>query len=149
MRFEGFYASFSPSFHPLTHCSFAYSQCDGYVLLWPALLFYLPGLFASFFSPIGFLWCSHTSYRITFYFLLPLSVDVDTRPTDTMRVVHFTPPGSACSIVFGTGMGEITAMTPGSVKGLHLVVDDIDTARSALVQRGVAVGEITDVGGVK
>src|ERR1700694_784208 len=60
-------------------------------------------------------------------------LEVDTRPTDTMRVVQFTPPGSACSIVFGTGMGEISDMTPGSVKGLHLVVDDIDTARSALV----------------
>ena len=84
-----------------------------------------------------------------FYEKVGFKLDVDTRPTDTMRVVQFTPPGSACSIVFGTGMGEITAMTPGSVKGLHLVVDDIDTARSALVQRGVAVGEITDVGGVK
>jgi predicted enzyme related to lactoylglutathione lyase len=84
-----------------------------------------------------------------FYEKVGFKLDVDTRPTDTMRVVHFTPPGSACSIVFGTGMGEITAMTPGSVKGLHLVVDDIDTARSALMQRGVAVGEITDVSGVK
>ena len=84
-----------------------------------------------------------------FYEKVGFKLDVDTRPTDTMKVVHFTPPGSACSIVFGTGMGEITDMTPGSVKGLHLVVDDIDTARSALVQRGVAVGEITDVGGVK
>jgi hypothetical protein len=47
-------------------------------------------------------------------------------------------------MVFGTGMGEITAMTPGSVKGLHLVVADIPTARSALVNRGIEVGEITD-----
>src|SRR5258708_1740213 len=74
MRFESFYASFSPSLHPLTHRSFAYSQCHSYVLLWPALLFQLPGLFPSFFSPIGFLWCSHTSYASTLYFLLPLSV---------------------------------------------------------------------------
>src|SRR5712671_899102 len=84
-----------------------------------------------------------------FYEKVGFQLEVDTRPTDSMRVVQFTPPGSACSIVFGTGMGEITAMTPGSVKGLHLVVDDIDTARSALMKRGVAVGEITDVGGVK
>ncbi len=76
-------------------------------------------------------------------------LEVDTRPTDTMRVVQLTPPGSACTIVFGTGMGEITDMKPGSVKGLHLVVADIDTARSALVKRGVEVGEITDVQGVK
>ena len=66
-----------------------------------------------------------------------------------MRVVQFTPPGSACTIVFGTGMGDITEMKPGSVKGLHLVVDDISKARSALVKRGIAVGEITDVSGVK
>ncbi len=84
-----------------------------------------------------------------FYEKLGFKLDVDIRPTDTMRVVHFTPPGSACSIVFGTGMSEITAMKPGSVKGLHLVVDDIDSARSALVKRGIAVGEITDVSGVK
>src|SRR5207248_5665275 len=40
-------------------------------------------------------------------------LEVDVQPTDTMRVVQFTPPGSACSIVFGTGMGEITEMQPG------------------------------------
>ena len=84
-----------------------------------------------------------------FYEKLGFRLDVDTRPTEMMRVVHFTPPGSACSIVFGTGMGEITEMTPGSLKGLHLVVDDIDTARSALMNRGIDVGEITDVSGVK
>jgi predicted enzyme related to lactoylglutathione lyase len=84
-----------------------------------------------------------------FYAQVGFKLDVDTRPTDTMRVVHFTPPGSACSIVFGTGMGEITAMTPGSAKGLHLVVDDIHQVREALVKRGIAVGEITDVSGVK
>src|ERR1700736_2724837 len=76
-------------------------------------------------------------------------LEVDMRPTDTMRVVQLTPPGSACSIVFGTGMGEITEMTPGSVKGLHLIVDDINKAREALVKRGIELGEITDVGGVK
>ena len=64
-----------------------------------------------------------------FYEQAGFTLEVDMRPTDTMRVVQFTPPGSACSIVFGTGMGEITAMEPGSVKGLHLVVADIDAAR--------------------
>jgi predicted enzyme related to lactoylglutathione lyase len=73
----------------------------------------------------------------------------DTRISDTMRVVQFTPPGSACAIVFGTGMGEITEMEPGSVKGLHLVVADIEEARADLVGRGVEVGEVMDVGGVK
>ena len=73
----------------------------------------------------------------------------DVQVSDAMRVVQFTPPGSACAIVFGTGMGELTAMKPGSVKGLHLVVDDIDQARAELVGRGAEVGEVTDSGGVK
>src|SRR5438105_1785137 len=45
----------------------------------------------------------------------------DTQVTDTMRVVQFTPPGSACAIVFGTGMSGISDMKPGSIKGIHLV----------------------------
>jgi catechol 2,3-dioxygenase-like lactoylglutathione lyase family enzyme len=84
-----------------------------------------------------------------FYEKVGFLFEVDTQPTEGMRVVQFTPPGSACSIVFGTGMGEITDMIPGSVKGLHLVVDDLDTARSALMNRGIPVGEISDVSGVK
>jgi len=76
------------------------------------------------------------------------NLDVDVQISDTMRVVQLTPPGSACSIVFGTGMGEITDMQPGSVKGLHLVVANISEAREALVKRGLEVGEISDVGGV-
>ncbi len=84
-----------------------------------------------------------------FYEKAGFTLGVDTRPSEGMRVVQFTPPGSACTIVFGTGMGEITAMKPGSVKGLHLVVDNIDTARSALMKRGIEVGEITDFKSVK
>ena len=56
--------------------------------------------------------------------------------------------GSGCAIVFGTGMGPITDMQPGSVKGLHLVVDDINTAREALLARGIEVGGVDDLGGV-
>src|SRR5512135_2926701 len=74
MGLEGFYASCSPSFEPLTHCPFTDSQCAGYILLLPALLFQLPGSHPSFFSPIGFSWCSHTSYGFILYFLLPISV---------------------------------------------------------------------------
>lgn len=77
------------------------------------------------------------------------TLEVDVRPNDTMRVVQLTPPGSACSIVFGTGMGEITDMQPGSVKGLHLVVANIDESRDALVKRGLEVGEVMDMQGVK
>ncbi len=84
-----------------------------------------------------------------FYEKAGFTLDVDTRPAEGMRVVQFMPPGSACSIVFGTRMGEITDMKPGSVKGLHLVVDDINIAHSALVERGITVGEIMDVSGVK
>ena len=72
--------------------------------------------------------------------------DVDVRPADGVRVVQVTPPGSACSIGFGTGL-PVYAAPPGSVRGLHLVVADIDQARAELVGRGVDVGPVTDVGG--
>ena len=65
-----------------------------------------------------------------------------------MRVVQFTPPGSACAIVFGTGMAGISDMVPGSLKGLHLVVKDIRAAREAIAQRGVVVTDVEDMGGV-
>ena len=66
-------------------------------------------------------------------------VDHDTRISETARVVQLTPPGSACSIALGTGMG---ASTPGSLHGLQLVVSDIKAARAELVQRGVEVSNI-------
>jgi catechol 2,3-dioxygenase-like lactoylglutathione lyase family enzyme len=84
-----------------------------------------------------------------FYEKAGFILEVDTQPIEGMRVVQFTPPGSACSIVFGTGMGEITDMMPGSVKGLHMVVDNLDIVRSALMNRGIPVGETSDVSGVK
>ena len=73
-------------------------------------------------------------------------VDVDVTPADGVRVVQLTPPGSACSIGIGTGVPAYEG-TPGSVRGLHLVVTDIEAARAELVGRGVDVGEIQDVGG--
>jgi catechol 2,3-dioxygenase-like lactoylglutathione lyase family enzyme len=72
----------------------------------------------------------------------------DTQVTVTMRVVQLTPPGSSCAIVFGTGMGPITDMAPGSVKGLHLVVDDMAATRAALTERGVELSDVDDMGGV-
>jgi predicted enzyme related to lactoylglutathione lyase len=84
-----------------------------------------------------------------FYEKVGFDLNVDVKPTDAMRVVQFTPPGSACSIVFGTGMPSISTMPPGSLKGIHLVVKDIDGAREALAARGVETGEIDDMGGVK
>ncbi len=84
-----------------------------------------------------------------FYEKAGFVLGVDTQMSDTMRVVQFTPPGSACTIVFGTGMPGISDMKPGSVHGLHLVVNDIDEARQALLDRGVAVDEVIDVSQVK
>ncbi len=75
--------------------------------------------------------------------------DHDVSPTPTMRIVQLTPPGSACSIVIGTGMGDITETKPGSIKGLHLVVANVKQAREVLAARGVAVSEVNDMGGVK
>ncbi|MCW2576687.1 MAG: glyoxalase [Modestobacter sp.] len=78
---------------------------------------------------------------------LGFTEDVDVRPTDGMRVVQLTPPGSACSIVIGTGMPQISDMAPGSVRGVHLVVADIEKARAELAARGVEISDVQDVGG--
>jgi len=72
--------------------------------------------------------------------------DVDVQPAEGVRVVQLTPPGSACSIGMGTGLAAYEA-TPGTIRALHLVVDDIDKARAELVGRAVEVGEVVDVGG--
>ena len=69
--------------------------------------------------------------------------DHDTRLSDAVRVVQLTPPGSACSIVIGTGLSD---MTPGSVEGLQLTVTDMDAARSELVDRGVDVSDVKVLG---
>jgi len=69
------------------------------------------------------------------------NADHDHRVGDGLRFVQLTPPGSACSIAMGTGLGD---MQPGSVQGLQLVVSDIHAARAELVARGVEVGEVQD-----
>jgi predicted enzyme related to lactoylglutathione lyase len=66
--------------------------------------------------------------------------DHDHRISDEMRFVQLTPPGSACSIALGTGIGANT--TPGSVQGIQLVVSDINAARQELVDRGVEVSDV-------
>ena len=73
--------------------------------------------------------------------------DVDVRPAEGVRVVQLTPPGSACSIGLGTGLPAYDEAPPGSVKAVHLVVNDIEQARAELVGRGVQVGPVQDVGG--
>jgi len=74
-------------------------------------------------------------------------LDVDVQPTEGCRVVQLTPPGSACSIVHSTGLDELADMSTGSIKGLHLVVDNLDLARAELIERGVEVAHVVDVGG--
>jgi predicted enzyme related to lactoylglutathione lyase len=77
---------------------------------------------------------------------LGFTKDVDVRPSEGVRVVQLTPEGSSCSVGFGTGL-DVYAGEPGSVRGLHLVVDDIAEARADLVRRGVEISEIHDFGG--
>ena len=65
--------------------------------------------------------------------------DHDHRVNDQLRFVQLTPPGSACSIVIGTG---VTSMTPGSQKGLQVVVDDVEAVRQELARRGVEASDV-------
>jgi len=71
------------------------------------------------------------------------NLDVDHRASEELRVVQLTPPGSACSITIGTGL---TDAAPGSYRGTHLVVTDIEAARAELVGRGVEVSDIRHMG---
>ena len=73
--------------------------------------------------------------------------DLDVRPAPGVRVVQLTPPGSACSIGLGTGLPAYDDMAPGSIKSLHLVVRDIEAARTRLLASGVDVSPVVDVGG--
>jgi catechol 2,3-dioxygenase-like lactoylglutathione lyase family enzyme len=66
---------------------------------------------------------------------LGFDLDTDFAPNESFRVIQVTPPGSACSVIFGKGVG---GGTPGSLKGVHLVVDDIEAAHAFLEERGVA-----------
>ena len=75
------------------------------------------------------------------------NVDVDMSPAEGVRIVQLTPPGSACSILLSIGLPEISDMTAGSVRGLHLVVADIEASRRELIDRGVDIGPVQDVGG--
>ncbi len=70
-------------------------------------------------------------------------VDHDVRPSDGVRVVQLTPPGSGCSIVIGSGIGS---MPPGSLQGPQLVVSDIDAARAQLQHGGIDVGDVRQMG---
>ncbi|MFD5805788.1 MULTISPECIES: VOC family protein [unclassified Streptomyces] len=74
-----------------------------------------------------------------FYESVGFRLDLDKAVSEEWRAVHFTPPGSECSIIFGTGL---TSTAPGSAQGLYLVVSDIEKARTELVGRGIEVSEV-------
>jgi predicted enzyme related to lactoylglutathione lyase len=78
---------------------------------------------------------------------LGFNVDHDMQPTSAVRVVQLTPPGSACSICLTRGLPALAA-EPGTIRGLHLVVEDIKEARRRLIDNGVDVDEVTDLGGM-
>lgn len=81
-----------------------------------------------------------------FYTGLGWRLDADLLSDDGKRTVQVTPPGSACSVHFGTG---VTAAEPGSEQGLELVVEDIDSARSELSRRGTKVSDVFHPNGAK
>jgi len=67
--------------------------------------------------------------------------DHDHKVHENLRFVQLTPPGSACSIVLGTG---VTPMAPGSQKGLQVVVEDVAAAREQLIARGVDASDVDE-----
>ena len=74
-----------------------------------------------------------------FYASLGWRLDADIARGEDFRIVQFTPPGSGCSIQFGT---NITSAAPGSAQSLYLIVPDIEAAREELLARGVEVSEV-------
>lgn len=81
-----------------------------------------------------------------FYEALGWRLDADVSTDPDFRVIQLTPPGSAASIIFGTG---ITAAAPGSVESVYLIVTDIEAARDELITKGADVSEVFhDAGGV-
>jgi catechol 2,3-dioxygenase-like lactoylglutathione lyase family enzyme len=74
-----------------------------------------------------------------FYANLGWRLDADFRFDNGFRVVQFTPPGSPCSVQFGT---NITSAAPGSAQGLYLIASDIEAARDELIGHGVDVSEV-------
>jgi len=71
-----------------------------------------------------------------FYAKLGWRLDADFASDDDYRVIQFTPPGSGCSVIFGT---NVTGAAPGTAQGLYLIVSDIEAARTDLLARGVDV----------
>ena len=74
-------------------------------------------------------------------------VDHDISPADGVRAVQLTPPGSGCSVLLSTGLPGVE-MAPGSLRGLHLVVDDLAAVRDGLIGRHLEVSAVEDLGGM-
>jgi catechol 2,3-dioxygenase-like lactoylglutathione lyase family enzyme len=74
-----------------------------------------------------------------FYGRLGWRLDADVAPSEDFRLIQFTPPGSGCSVQFGT---NLTSATPGSAQGLYLIVSDIAAARDELIARGAEVSDV-------
>ncbi len=70
-------------------------------------------------------------------------LDFDLTPSEGVRAVGVRPPGSGCAVLFGDG---VTDRQPGSIEGIHLVVDDIHATRGELIERGVGVSEVQFMG---
>lgn len=81
-----------------------------------------------------------------FYERLGWRLDADYDNGKDFRVIQFTPPGSGCSVIFGT---NVTAAAPGSARGLYLIVSDIEAAHKELLGRGIQISQVFhDAGGV-
>jgi catechol 2,3-dioxygenase-like lactoylglutathione lyase family enzyme len=76
-----------------------------------------------------------------FYVRAGFNPDHDHVVGDGLRFVQLTPPGSACSVAIGEGLTE---MAPGSLRGLQVVVDDVEAAHAALAERGIGVSDVQD-----
>jgi catechol 2,3-dioxygenase-like lactoylglutathione lyase family enzyme len=80
-----------------------------------------------------------------FYERLGWRLDIDYDNGKDFRVIQFTPPGSGCSVIFGT---NVTAAAPGSAQGLYLIVPDIEAARKEVLGRGIQISQVFHAGGV-
>lgn len=82
---------------------------------------------------------ANVDHAYAFYCALGWRIDADIRTDDNSRILQFTPPGSSCSILMGTGL---TPSAPGSAQFIHLIVSDIVAARAELVSKGVPASEV-------
>ncbi|TWD82199.1 putative lactoylglutathione lyase [Kribbella amoyensis] len=112
--------------------------------LGPATAPVLPGAFLLELVPVP---VTDLDRSKAFYQRAGFHVDVDMTPAEGVRIVQVTPPGSFCSILLAEGIAQFD-MPAGTLRGLHLVVADIEAARADLIGRGIEVSPTEDLGGV-